>query len=117
MRKDSSGEGSVSFALDLNVQVPDYEVDGALFLKQHYEGGYIYRDLIIIEAFPDSTAPAGWLVKYGYQDKTPNVADKTAEVYDLPDGSGIGFDLKVVQPNRPGITAALRFQARSWNNW
>ena len=59
VRKDSSGEGSVSFALDLNVQVPDYEVDGALFLKQHYEGGYIYRDLIIIEAFPDSTAPAG----------------------------------------------------------
>jgi len=117
VRKDSSGAGSVSFALDLNVQVPDYEVDGALFLKQHYEGGYIYRDLIIIEAFPDNTALEGWLVKYGYQDRTPNLAPETAQVYELPGGSGIGFALDVLQPNRPGITAKLRFEARSWNIW
>ena len=110
-------KGRLVSHLILNVQVPDYEVDGALFLKQHYEGGYIYRNLIIIEAFPDSAATGGWLVKYGYQDETPNVADKTAEVYDLPDGSGIGFDLKVVQPNRPGIAAKLRFEARNWNDW
>lgn len=36
---------SVSFALDLKVLVPDYEVDGILFLKRHYEGGYILAKL------------------------------------------------------------------------
>jgi hypothetical protein len=52
---------SVSFAFDLAaVLVPDYEVDGLLFLDRHYEGGYIYRELIIVEAIPDESALGGW---------------------------------------------------------
>jgi len=57
---------SVSFAFDLKVLVPDYQVDGVLFMKRHYEGGFIYRELILIEAFPDDSALGGWSIKYGY---------------------------------------------------
>ena len=54
--KSVKASGSVSFAFDLKVLVPDYEVDGVLFMKRHYEGGYILRELILVEAFPDETA-------------------------------------------------------------
>jgi hypothetical protein len=47
---------SVSFAFDLAVLVPDYEIDGVLWLKRHYEGGYLYRDLIVVEATPRRSA-------------------------------------------------------------
>ena len=69
--KSVKASGSVSFAFDLKVLVPDYEVDGVLFMKRHYEGGFIFRELILVEAFPDQTALGGWRIKYGYQDNNP----------------------------------------------
>ena len=51
---------SVSFAFDLAVMVPDYTIDRVLWLDRHYEGGYIYRELILIEATPDRKAERGW---------------------------------------------------------
>ena len=108
---------SVSFAIDLTVQVPDYKVDGVLLFDNHYEGGYIYRNLIIIEALPDPAQPHGWRINYGEQDKSPNVADQPATLVPLADDSGVGFGIPVKQPKRPGIDATLRIEARRWNDW
>lgn len=105
---------SVAFAFDLAVLVPDYEVDGILWLKRHYEGGYIYREQILVEATPNPKAIGGWTVNYGYQSQTPNSARKRTETRPLPEGSGIAFDIKVIQAKRPGINATLRIEARPW---
>lgn len=113
-KKSMKKSGSVSFAFDLKVVVPDYEVDEVLFLKRHYEGGYIYRELIIIEAFEDTNAPGGWKIKYGFQDNTPGAATKAATTAPLPDGRGLFFNVPVSQPKCPGIDATLRIEARPW---
>jgi hypothetical protein len=105
---------SVAFAFDLAVLVPDYEVDGILWLKRHYEGGYIYREQILVEATPNQKALGGWTVNYGYQSQTPNSARKRTETRPLPEGNGIAFDIKVIQAKRPGINATLRIEARPW---
>jgi hypothetical protein len=105
---------SVSFALDLKVLVPDYEVDGILFMKRHYEGGYILRELILVEAFPDDTALGGWRVKYGYQDVNPGKPGVDAVTRKLDGEAGIAFDISIAQKTRPGVTATLRIQARIW---
>lgn len=55
-KKSVKQSKSVSFAFDLKVIVPDYEVDGLLFMNRHYEGGFIYRELILVEALPDEAA-------------------------------------------------------------
>ncbi|WP_374090141.1 lipase family alpha/beta hydrolase [Methylomicrobium lacus] len=107
---------SVAFAFDLAVLVPDYQVDGILWLDRHYEGGYIYRELILVEATPDAKAPGGWKINYGYQSRTPNFARTKADTQPL-DGGGITFDIKVIQAKRPGINATLRIEARPWNSW
>ena len=107
---------SVSFAFDLKALVPDYLVDGFLFLKRHYEGGYIYRNLIIVEAVPDAQSPIGWKIKYGYQDINPGKPGTPAKIYDLPNAEpGLAFDIPIVQKTKPGLRGALRIQIRSWS--
>lgn len=106
---------SVAFAFDLAVLVPDYEVDGVLWLNRHYEGGSIYRELILIEATPDAKLPVGWKLTYGYQSDTPNLANKKANVQQQPDGSAT-FSIPVVSAKgqHPSIAADLRISLRNW---
>ncbi len=109
---------SVSFAFDIKVLVPDYVVDGLLFMKRHYEGGFIYRELILVEAFPDDSAPAGWRIKYGYQDMNPGKPGKDVETRPLIKGkpnAGIAFDIPIEQNARPGLRGTLRIEARPWS--
>jgi hypothetical protein len=115
--KSVKASKSVSFAFDVKVLVPDYVVDGLLFLKRHYEGGFIYRELILVEAFPDKAAPAGWRIKYGFQDMNPGKPGMDAETRELSPGdpaAGIAFDIPIEQKTRPGLRGRLRLEARPW---
>ncbi len=112
--KSVKASGSVSFAFDLKVLVPDYEVDGLLFMKRHYEGGYILRELILVEAFPDEAALGGWRIKYGYQQDNPGKPGIDAVTRKLDGEAGIAFDIPVAQKTRPGVKGTLRIEARSW---
>jgi hypothetical protein len=116
-RKSVKSSRSVSFAFDVKVLVPDYQVDGVLFMKRHYEGGFIYRELVLVEAFPDEAAPGGWRVKYGYQDINPGKPGIEAEVRPLEVGdaaAGLVFDIPIEQKIRPGLRGKLRIEARPW---
>ena len=97
----------MSFAFDIKVLVPDYEVDGLLFMKRHYEGGYILRELILVEAFPDEAALGGWRIKYGYQEDNPGKPGIDAVTRKL-DGEerGIVFEIPIAQKTRPGVKKA-----------
>lgn len=108
---------SVAFGFDLAVLVPDYEMDGMLWLRRHYEGGYLYRELILVEATPSDKLPGGWRLNYGYQSQSPNVAKEKADVVEL-NGGGLNFTIPVNSPKgrTPGITANLRIEFRTWNN-
>jgi hypothetical protein len=112
------GQRSVAFAFDLAVLVPDYEIDGVLWLKRHFEGGYIYRELILVEATPNPEAADEkdkWTVNFGYQSETPNSAQTPAPTSPLPEGDGISFNIPVIRKNHPGINATLRIEARPWS--
>ena len=112
--KSVKASGSVSFAFDLKVLVPDYEVDGTMFMNRHYEGGYILRELILVEAFPDDKALGGWRIKYGYQDNNPGKPGVDAVTRKLDGETGIAFDIPIAQKARPGLQGTLRFEARPW---
>ena len=113
-RKSVKTSKSVSFAFDLKVLVPDYEVDGVLFMKRHYEGGFILRELILVEAFPDEAALGGWRIKYGYQDDNPGKPGIDAVTRTLDGEAGIAFEIPIAQKTRPGVIGTLRIEARSW---
>ena len=116
--KSVKASKSVSFLFDLKVLVPDYEVDGSIFMKRHFEGGYIYRQQIVVEAFPDANAPGGWRMKYGFQDINPGKPGVTADTDALRDAAqktvGLTFDIPIEQKSKPGLSGKLRIEVRSW---
>jgi hypothetical protein len=112
--KSVKKSGSVSLALDLKALVPDYEVDGLLFLDRHYEGGFVLRKQVVVEAVPDAKAPGGWRILWGSDDDTPGKADKAVATAPLPDGRGLAFSLPVEKPSHPGLRGTLRFEVRPW---
>jgi hypothetical protein len=103
---------SLGFSIDIRVLVPDYEVDGLLFLDNHYPGGHIFRDRLNVEAIP-SDNPADWRVNYAFESDRPTSATKQAQSAPLPDR--LEFRIPVVQKARPGIDADLVLTARHWN--
>jgi hypothetical protein len=109
---------SVSFVFDIKVLVPDYVVDGTLFLKRHYEGGFIFREMILVEALPDKAEPTGWRIKYGYQDINPCKPGVTAETRALlkaDPSKGLTFDIPIKQNISPGLRGTLRIEVRPWS--
>jgi len=117
--KSVKTSGSVSFAFDIKVLVPDYEVDGVLFLKRHYEGGFVYRELVLVEAIPDNGTKAGWRVKYEFQEINPGKPGTEVKLDPLKDANGLitgyGFSIKIDQKTRPGLRGNLRVEMRPWN--
>jgi pimeloyl-ACP methyl ester carboxylesterase len=112
--KSVLSSGSVSFALDLKILVPDYTVDGFLFMNRHYEGGYILRDLLLVEAFPQDGSMQNWQIKYGSQDRNPGKPGTVAETTRLFGSAGVGFKIPIDQKTRPGFRGTLRIEVRPW---
>ncbi len=104
---------SLAFAVDLCVRVPDYEVDGLLFLKNHFEGGYLFRDMLTMEATPPADDKSEWKLEYRFASQG-GAAAQLAEVVEEADGAPT-FEIPVVQPNPPGIKARLRIDTSFWN--
>ena len=94
------------------------ESDGSLFLKRHYEGGFILRELILVEAFADAQALGGWRIKYGFQDINPGKPGVDAVTRLLDGGANdapvLSFDILIEQKTRPGLRGKLRIEARPW---
>jgi hypothetical protein len=102
-----------AFAVDLCVKVPEYEVDGILFFKNHFEGGYLFRDMVMLEATPPQDGNKKWRLDYQFASQR-NEAPRPAEI--TSSGQGVlGFEIPVEQPNPPGIKGKLRVEARFWN--
>lgn len=103
---------SLGFGLDLRVMVPEYEVDGFLFLDDYYEGGYLFRDKFNLDLTLDHEDGQP-LLRWGLDSRTPNRSSKTAAMTDAGDGR-YTFRIPVKQDTHPGIDAALVLKAEPW---
>mgnify|MGYP006283888171 CR=1 FL=1 len=103
---------TLGFSLDLRVQVPEYRVDGGWFNSDHYEGGYLYRDKVNLEAGKDRDGE--WRLKYGFDSVTPNLTSAVAASAKDDDDS-YTFAIPIQQASKPGIQAVLRLVSTPWN--
>jgi len=104
---------TVSFAADICVRTTGYEVDGVLFFKSHYEGGYLFRDMVTLEATPP-TGDGDWKIRYRFENQR-ETGWQDAKVNDGVDV--LSFEIPIVQPTAPGIRARLHVETRFWNQW
>lgn len=107
---------SMGFCVDLGVLVPEYEVDGILF-DDHYDQGYIYREKINLEAVPPpSTRPdEDWVLKYGFDSRTPDRTSKTAEPEVDEQKQEYTYRIPISKKTRPGLTGTLVLHAQPVN--
>lgn len=110
--KRPSNRGPLVFSIDIRVRVPEYEIDGLLWTKQHIEGSYLYAETIHLSVNHDTDS--GWTIGYGADSRTPGrVGGGTAEREETDEG--LVFRIPVQSNTRPGIDAMLRLTAQSWN--
>lgn len=117
LRKDTSEAQRrvLGFSIDLHVHVPEYEVNGFLFLDTHYEGGYLYREKINLEVAIGGGEPIK--LRYGFDSKTPNRASRNLpdDQVTRHDDGRFEFRIPIAQKTRPGLEGALILKSRSWN--
>jgi hypothetical protein len=114
--KSKEKNGTVSFAFELKVLVPDYQVGGILNLLHHYEGGSIYNRTILVHATP--LPPSSWQIRWGFQDATPGVADTDVTTSPVPAignlQAGLKFEIDIPKTTDPGLKGTLRVTLRPW---
>ncbi len=105
-------QGALVFSIELRVQIPEYEIDGFLFLDDHIEGSMLYKETIHLAV--DRDEEHGWVVRYGLDSTTPGRPGRTRAIRTVEDGSTV-FRIPIKSTRKPGIEASLRLTAKAWN--
>ncbi|MDO8299798.1 triacylglycerol lipase [Lacisediminimonas sp.] len=105
---------SLAYSMTLGVRVPDYEIDRKLWINEHYEGGYLFRDALVIEMVPPKDASEAWRVKYAWQGAGVGPADTVVDATVLDSGS-IEIRIAFGSDAKPGIQGNVRLIASGWN--
>jgi hypothetical protein len=105
---------TLAFAADICISTTGYEVDGMLFFKNHFEGGYLFRDMLTLEATPGTAAGGEWQIRYRFENQRA-AGWQNASVVD--DADVLTFEVPIVQASPPGIRARLHVETRFWNQW
>jgi hypothetical protein len=106
---------TLAFAADLCVRASEYEVDEMLFFKNHFEGGYLFRDMVTLEAAPPNSVDGNWKIEYQFASERAQ-APKGAKILEDSDDV-LTFEIPIEQPHPPGMRARLRVETRFWNDW
>lgn len=111
---------TLAYSLTLGVRVPDYEVDRSFWRDKHYEGGYLFRDSVVLEIRPPQDDDEDWEVTYDWQQDNVGQSSTPIPVKNLKGGKvevDIPFSTGDTDPPRsPGIAGKLRFIISSWND-
>jgi hypothetical protein len=106
---------SLAYAMTLGVRVPDYEVERMLWIYDHYEGGYLFRDRLIVEIVPPPRSEGEhWRVKYAWQGSGVTPPENQFEVQ-VPSGDMIEVRIPFGNDTSPGIRGCVRLLAEIWN--
>jgi hypothetical protein len=116
---------SLAYNMTLGIRVPDYEIERRLWVNEHYEGGYLYRNSIILEMVPPRSAKEKWKVTYAWQDSGVAPATTEVDAEQLLNNSvevAIDFESHTTgedgkpRPTNPGVKGKLRFVISAWNS-
>ena len=87
---------SLAFAADVCVLVTECQVDGALFFKNYFEGGYLFRDMVTLETTMPARPHGACTIAYQFvsqRDQPPKPATITRD-----DEEVFVFEVPIEQP-------------------
>jgi hypothetical protein len=95
------------------VRTPDYEVDRRFWPDGHYEGGYLFRDALVVEVTPPDSSTGRWRVECTWEstrDAVPVVATEFAAADDPR------LEVPFAASGAPGIDGVVVVQLSRWND-
>ena len=102
--------------MTLGVRVPDYEIDRKLWVNEHYEGGYLFRNAVVLEMTPPDKPGEKWKIAYAWQGTAVNLVTDEIAAKTIKGGK---VEVKIPLPSdgktMPGIEGQLRFVVSAWN--
>ena len=110
----NSRRKGLAYTLTFNVRVPDYEVERKLWVNQHFEGSYLFRNSLVLEITPPSD-DSGWQVSHAWQNQGVHSADHKLDGNLQNDGS-LEIEVPFDSVSEPGISGRLRFLLARWNH-
>jgi hypothetical protein len=117
-KSERSRDTALAFAVELGMQVPVYEVDKRFWLDEHYEGGYVFQDVV---TFHVRLTARKTTVRFGLASVSgAGVASRALEPVDLGGGRlrfevPLGFKQGAARRPRPGFRGRLQVVASPWN--
>jgi hypothetical protein len=113
--KVSTTDRTLSYAMDVRMRVPDYEVERAFWPNRHYEGSYLFRDSLTVTLTPALAAGGEWKVDYGWESQTVGVASHSLS-YTALKGGKLRLEVDLPAPNtKPGVAGKVVLIASAWN--
>ncbi len=104
---------SLAYSLQLGVRVPDYEVDNTLWFDKHYEGGYLFRNALVVELTPPRVEGGTWKVQYAWQGQGFSAATEEIAASEIADGK-VEVAIPFSSETSPGISGQVRFVVSAW---
>ncbi|MBM7060792.1 hypothetical protein JQX08_08720 [Pseudomonas sp. UL073] len=104
---------SLACNLTLNVRVPDYEIERRLWVNQHFEGSYLFRNAVVLDVVPAQNGQ-DWQIRYAWQDQGVSPASEPLDPQALRNGKQV-VRIPFSSGTRPGITGQLRLVLSAWN--
>ena len=107
---------TLAYAMTLGIRVPDYEIDRKLWLNDHFEGGYVFRDSVIVELMPPEDLESPWQVRYDWQQDGKEAEPwRELSVEEFQTGA-LAIPIPFVREKIPGARGSVRFVVRAWNS-
>ena len=105
---------TLSYAMDVGIRVPDYVVQRRLWLDGHFEGAYLFRDILVVHLTPATTPGGAWQVTYGWQSQGLNTSQPVA-YKDMGQGR-LEIQVPFDNPGEPGVSGKVLLSAVAWNH-
>jgi hypothetical protein len=103
---------SLAYSMTLGIRVPDYEIDRKLWINEHYEGGYLFHNSIVLEMVPPEKDGDAWKVSHAWQQEMAGNSDIDAGA--LKAGK-VEISIPFSNDKTPGVAGKLRFVISTWN--
>jgi hypothetical protein len=105
---------SLAYSMTLGIRVPDYEINRRLWIDDHFEGGYLYRDALLVELFPPDDESGRWRVEYDWQKDNLTADNRHVDTKELASGE-VKIEIPFEREGEPGAKGRVRFVVSLWN--
>lgn len=105
---------SLTYGLTFGVRVPDFEINHKFWPNGHFEGGYLFRDSLIVEITPPQKQSKNWDIHFVWQNNALGGKRQPLDYTTLESGK-LSMTVPFESAGAPGVSGQLRFVVSAWN--